>query len=205
MSFDTAAWRRVGFGILMINSLIKQSSTISDNSEVDIYLQWEENSAFNFYCYLGCQQVNAHNTDGFDLLPDDVQEYFKKIKAATEEGQCTSLLQPTTQCESRTPFPLKLMHLQHGQLHTLVPNFNAMNSRDNSSNNDSIQELPFDVEKFASMLYQESLDDCCSSATIKATFSRLRRGYYIRYEGKKQQKRMLVDLKYPPLEEERRT
>ena len=54
-------------------------------------------------------------------------------------------------------------------------------------------------EKFALKLSQESLDYCCST---KATFSRLRRGSFIRYKGKKQQKRMRMDLKYPSLEEE---
>ena len=105
-------WRRIGFGSLMINSMIKQSSTISDNPEVDVYLQCEENSAFNFYCNLGFLQVNAYNTDGFDLIPDHLQDYFKEIKAATKEGQCTFLFQTKTQCEI-TPFPLKLMHLRH--------------------------------------------------------------------------------------------
>ena len=57
-------------------------------------------------------------------------------------------------------------------------------------------------EKFALKLSQESLDYCCSSATTKATFNRLRRGYFIRYEGKRQQKRMHLDFMYPPLEEE---
>ena len=81
------AWRRIGFGSLMINSMIKQTLTICDDPEVDVYLQYEENSAFNFYCNLGFQQVNAHNTDGFGLLPDHLQDYFKTIKAATKEGQ----------------------------------------------------------------------------------------------------------------------
>ena len=57
-------------------------------------------------------------------------------------------------------------------------------------------------EKFALKLSQESLDYCCSSATTKATFNRLHRGYFIRYEGKRQQKCMRMNLKYPPLEEE---
>jgi hypothetical protein len=142
------AWRRIGFGSLMINSLIKQSSSISDNPEVDVYLQCEENSAFNFYCNLAFQQVNAYNTDGFGLLPDNLRNYFNEIKAATKEGQCTFLFQSKIQCESNTPFPLKLMHLRHGQLHTLVPNFNAKSSCDDSSNddNDTIQELPFNVD-----------------------------------------------------------
>ena len=141
------AWRRIGFGSLMINSMIKQSSSITDHPEVDVYLQCEENSPFNFYCSLGFQQVNAHNTDGIDLLPDHMQDYFKTIKAATKKGQCTFLFQPETQCES-TPFPLKLMHLQHGQLHTLVPNLRAKNLCDDSSNddNDTIQDLPFNVD-----------------------------------------------------------
>ena len=77
------AWRRIGFGSLMINSMIKQSSSIPDNPEVDVYLECEENSPFNFYCNLGFLQVNVHNTDGFDLLPDHLQDYFKEIKAAT--------------------------------------------------------------------------------------------------------------------------
>ena len=141
------AWRRIGFGSLMINSMIKQSSSITDHPEVDVYLQCEENSPFNFYCNLGFQQVIAHNTDGIDLLPDHMQDFFKTIKAATKKGQCTFLFQPETQCDS-TPFPLKLMHLQHGQLHTLVPNLKAKNLCDDSSNddNDTIQELPFNVD-----------------------------------------------------------
>ena len=130
------AWRRIGFGSLMINSMIKQSSTISDNPEVDVYLQCEENSAFNFYCNLGFLQVNVHNTDGFDLLPDHLQDYFKEIKAATKEGQCTFLFQTKTQCES-TLIPLKLMHLRHGRLNTLVPNLKLMNLCDDSSNDDN--------------------------------------------------------------------
>ena len=103
MPSGIAAWRRIGFGSLMINSLIKQSSTISNNPEVDVHLQCDEILAFNFYCNLGFQQVNAHNTDGFDLLSDHIQDYFTTIKAAIKEGQCTFLFKPKTQGKS-TPF-----------------------------------------------------------------------------------------------------
>ena len=91
--------------------------------------------------------MNAHNKDGFDLLPDHIQDYFKTIMATTKEGQCTFLFRPETQCES-TLFPLKLMHLRYGQLHTLVPNLNAKNSCDDSSNNDkdTLQEHSFNVD-----------------------------------------------------------
>ena len=88
------------------------------------------------------------HTDGFDLLPDHIQDYpITTIKAATKKGQCTFLFQPKTQCES-TLFLLKLMHLRHGQLHTLIPNLSAKNSCDDSSNNDNdtIQELPHNVD-----------------------------------------------------------
>jgi hypothetical protein len=60
--------------------LINQSSTITDDPEVDVYLQCEEISAFNFYCNLGFQQVNTHNTDGFDLIPGHIQDYFKQSR-----------------------------------------------------------------------------------------------------------------------------
>lgn len=83
-------WRRQGFGLFLIKCMLKYCYAINKNTKaVDVYLQCYEPQAFNCYSMIGFVKINGKHDDGFDLLPQSLQDSLLSPPAESRiPGKC---------------------------------------------------------------------------------------------------------------------
>ena len=75
---EISGWRRQGLGLFMFICMIKHCYVVGSNDDVvNIFLQWVEAKALNFYMKLGFQRINGKYDDGFQDLPIALQNSYK--------------------------------------------------------------------------------------------------------------------------------
>ena len=106
-----SGWHRQGFGLFMIIAMIKYVYSMYTpkqlpgqshaSPELDIYLQSYDPSAYHFYVMLaGFKQMNSKFKDGFELLPNELQQSYLRSALDDTKEPGKSVFHFYRRCES---------------------------------------------------------------------------------------------------------